>query len=59
MRCEAYNVFNHVSFTGVDSTAQFKYDSTGTPGKQQSDTFGQLTGELGPRQLQLAGRITF
>jgi hypothetical protein len=59
LRCEFYNIFNHPSFTGVDTTAQFRYDAAGNPGKQQSDTFGQVNGELGPRQIQLAGRITF
>jgi hypothetical protein len=59
LRAEFYNIFNHVSFTSVDNIAQFKYDANGIPGKQLSDTFGQLNAELGPRTIQLAGRITF
>ncbi len=58
LRCEAYNLFNKPSFTGVDNTAQFRYVS-GVPSAQQNETFGQVKGELGPRQIQLAGRITF
>jgi hypothetical protein len=58
LRCEAYNLFNNPSFTGVDNMAQFRYVS-GVPSAQQNETFGQVKGELGPRTLQLAGRITF
>ncbi len=75
LRCEAYNVFNHPSFTmgRVDQalTADFDTSSSCTgaaasdpkcgSGKiKSSSTFGQVTGErFGPRVLQLSGRITF
>ena len=54
LRCEAYNVFNHVSFTTVQNTATYS-NTTGalTPG------FGQLTADRGPRILQLVGKISF
>ena len=54
LRAEFYNLFNHASYTGVDNTAVF--DSNGN---QTSKTFGRLKGDQGPRQIQLAGRITF
>jgi hypothetical protein len=54
LRCEAYNVFNHVSFNAVQNTATYS-NTTGqlTPG------FGALTGDRGPRILQLVGKIMF
>jgi len=54
LRGEFYNLFNHPSFSGVDTAAQFN-----AAGQQTSNTFGNLTSDLGPRQIQLAGRITF
>jgi hypothetical protein len=60
VRGEAYNVFNHPSFSNVDTTAQFRYDAAGNPGTQQSQTFGQVSASaIGPRQLQLAAKLTF
>ena len=58
IRAEAYNVFNHASFNMVDTTVRF--DATSTPGSPQiSPTFGQLTGDRGPRTMQLSGRFNF
>jgi hypothetical protein len=58
VRVEAYNVFNHASFNKIDATARF--DATNTVGSSQnSSTFGQLTGDRGPRTLQLSGRFNF
>ncbi len=58
LRVEAYNVFNHASFTNVDTTARF--DATSVVGSPQlSPTFGNLTADRGPRTLQLSGRFTF
>ncbi len=61
LRGEAYNVFNHVSFTAVDTTAKFDTgtSATGTGGLVAASTFGQVTDDRGPRILQLSGRITF
>ncbi|MGH9521903.1 MAG: carboxypeptidase regulatory-like domain-containing protein [Terriglobales bacterium] len=70
LRAEAYNVFNHVSFDSVNTTANFDSSNTCT-GKAALDprcgsglisstsTFGQVNSERGPRILQLSGRITF
>jgi hypothetical protein len=61
LRGEAYNIFNHVSFTAVDTTAKFDTgtSATGTGGLVTASTFGQVTDDRGPRILQLSGRITF
>jgi hypothetical protein len=57
MRGEAYNVFNHVSFNAVQNTATFN-PTTGALDLSKT-TFGALTGDRGPRVLQLVGKITF
>lgn len=61
LRGEAYNIFNHVSFNTVDTTAKFDTGTgaTGTGALVSSSTFGQVTDDRGPRILQLSGRITF
>ena len=70
LRAEAYNVFNHVSFDGVDTTAAFDTSTTCTGAAasdprcgsgliKSSSTFGQVNSERNPRILQLSGRITF
>jgi len=56
LRTEFYNLFNHPSFNAVNTTAQF--DNTGKLVTKDS-LFGHLTGDLGPRQIQLAARISF
>jgi hypothetical protein len=61
-RCEFYNAFNQPSFNNVDTTAWFKYNaSTGVPTTvlQQNANFGQVNGELGPRQIQFSARFSF
>jgi Carboxypeptidase regulatory-like domain len=75
IRAEAYNVFNHVSFTmGAANnsaiTADFDSSTTCTGANateprcgsgliKAGSTFGQVAGERGPRILQLSARITF
>lgn len=54
LRGEFYNLFNHPSFNAVDNTAIFN-----AAGQQTSGGFGQLSGDLGPRQIQLAARVSF
>ena len=54
LRVEAYNVFNHTNFSGVDTAAKFN-----AAGQQTSTTFGQYNAAQFPRRLQLALRITF
>jgi hypothetical protein len=54
LRGEFYNLFNHPSFNHVDNTAIFN-----ATGQQTSGGFGQLDGDAGARQIQLAGRISF
>lgn len=54
LRTEFYNLFNHPSFNAVNNTAQFD-----ARGRQTNMKFGQLTSDLGPRQIQFAARISF
>jgi hypothetical protein len=56
LRCEAYNVFNHPSFSSVDMAVHFD-SNTGLP--TSSSTFGQVNKERQARILQLSGRVTF
>jgi hypothetical protein len=56
LRAEAYNVFNHVSFTTVQDKASFD-PSTGQ--LVSNGNLGTLTDDRGPRILQLVGKITF
>ncbi|WP_035347385.1 TonB-dependent receptor [Edaphobacter aggregans] len=58
IRAEAYNVFNHASFNKVDTTVRFDA-TTVAGGAQTSPTFGNLTGDRGPRTMQLSGRFNF
>lgn len=54
LRVEAYNVFNHTNFSGVDTTARFN-----AAGQQINPTLGQYTAAVFPRRMQLALRFTF
>ncbi|MEO8593742.1 MAG: carboxypeptidase-like regulatory domain-containing protein [Candidatus Solibacter sp.] len=53
-RWELYNVFNHVSFTAVNTAAQFDNSN-----KQINPLFGALTRDRAPRQMQLSLRLSF
>jgi hypothetical protein len=55
LRFEAYNAFNHTQFSTINSTAEFN-PATGT---QINSQFGQVTAARDPRELQLAGKISF
>ncbi len=56
LRCEAYNIFNHVSYSAVQNTATFD----ATKGQLTSNgKFGALTDDRGARILQLVGKISF
>ncbi len=55
LRGEAYNIFNHPSFTQVDNNLVFN----ATTGAQTSTTLGNLNKDQDPRILQLSGRISF
>ncbi len=57
-RLETYNTFNHPEFNALNNTATFK-DANSSGNAQTDATFGQLTGALNPRLLQLALRINF
>ena len=53
-RWEAYNVFNHTQYAGVDTTARFN-----AAGQQINGTFGQVTSTRPPRQMQGSLRFQF
>ena len=54
VRVEAFNVFNHVQFTGVNSAFQFNAQGVNT-----NANIGALTGERGPRVVALELRAQF
>jgi hypothetical protein len=54
IRWELYNVFNHASFTSVNTTAQFD-----NSGNQINGLFGALTADRAPRQMQASLRLSF
>jgi hypothetical protein len=54
LRWEAYNVFNHTQYAGVDTTARFN-----PAGQQINGTFGQVTSTRPPRQMQGSLRFQF
>ena len=53
-RAEAFNVFNHTQFTGVNSA--FTYNAAGV---NTNANIGALTGERGPRIVSLELRLMF
>jgi hypothetical protein len=53
-RAEAYNVFNHTQFSGVDTNPKFD-----AAGNQVNATFGQITSARDPRIMQFALRVDF
>jgi len=55
LRTETYNTFNHPQWSTVDNRANFN-PSTGA---QVNSALGMITGDRGPRLLQLALRIDF
>ena len=54
LRMEAFNVFNHVQFTGVNSSFIFNAQGVNT-----NSNIGALTGERGPRVVALELRAQF
>jgi hypothetical protein len=55
LRTETYNTFNHPQWSSVNTTADFN-PSTGA---QVNSALGMITGDRGPRLLQMALRINF
>lgn len=54
LKAEAFNVFNHTQFTGVNSTFTFN-----AAGVNTNANIGALTGERGPRIVSLEIRLQF
>jgi hypothetical protein len=65
LRADAFNVFNHTQFNGINSTINFSGPNNGSFTNPSSNTpsqyngFGSVSGAADPRILQLLGRITF
>jgi hypothetical protein len=55
LRTEAYNTFNHPQWSAVNNTAQFDPSN----GNQVNSALGMITGDRGPRVVQLALRVNF
>jgi hypothetical protein len=55
LRTEAYNTFNHAQWSTVNTTAQFNPAT----GAQVNAALGRITGDRGPRIMQLALRLNF
>ncbi len=59
-RAEMFNVFNHVNFTGIDAGLSFENNSTSPNfGRSLNGNFGRLTGNRGPREIQLGLKFSF
>ena len=61
---EAFNLFNHVNFTGLTTQNYTLGGTAAAPVLTYFSNFGQLTAAnnntvLGPRQIQIGARITF
>jgi hypothetical protein len=54
-RWEAYNVFNHTQFAGLDTTTRFDVPTRA----QVNARFGEFTSARNPRQMQFALRFYF
>jgi hypothetical protein len=68
LKVEAFNVLNHVQFTGVNSTFTYTPCAAGSAGcistpaglfRNTNANIGALTGERGPRILSLELRFQF
>jgi hypothetical protein len=55
LRVETYNTFNHPQWSGVNNTALFDP----TTADQVNSALGRITGDRGPRIMQLALRVAF
>ncbi len=55
LRLDMFNAFNHPSFNGVDTSADFNPAT----GQQVNTGMGQITSDMGPRVMQLSVRFSF
>jgi hypothetical protein len=54
-RAEAYNVFNHTEFSGLNSSAQYNIST----GLQTNTALGRFTSARNPRQMAFSLRVEF
>jgi hypothetical protein len=65
MRLDAFNVFNHTQFNGINSGLNFdgpgstNFTNPAANNPSQYNGFGSVSGANDPRILQLTGRFTF
>ncbi len=65
LRMDAFNVFNHAQFNGINSSLSFNtpgstdVQNTAANNPQQWNGFGSVSGANDPRIVQLLGRFTF
>ncbi|HKX31327.1 MAG TPA: TonB-dependent receptor [Blastocatellia bacterium] len=66
LRADAFNVFNHTQFSGINSTLNFRSSTDLTPanlpnsdGSVNKDGFGTVSGARDPRIMQLVVRFQF
>jgi hypothetical protein len=59
-RAEMFNIFNHTNFNGVNTALNFGNDATDPAnlGKVHG-TFGRLSGDRGPREIQFGFKFSF
>jgi hypothetical protein len=60
-RTEFFNLFNHVNFTGLE-TSDLAFQNTASDpnfGKSQSAGFGRFNKDAGPREIQFGFKFTF
>jgi hypothetical protein len=59
-RAEMFNVFNHTNFNGINTALNFGNDATDPAnlGKVHG-SFGQLSGNRGPREIQFGFKFSF
>jgi hypothetical protein len=63
IRLDAFNVFNHAQFNGINSTINFTGITNATPTNLPSASnlngFGSVSGARDPRILQIVTRLVF
>lgn len=63
LRLDAFNVFNHTQFSGINSTINFTSITNATPtnlaGPGNLTGFGSVSGARNPRILQIVTRLVF
>jgi hypothetical protein len=68
LRCDAFNVFNHTQFSGLNTTINFTSITNPTPTNMPFNSagalvnkngFGTISGVRSPRVMQVVARFVF